>query len=316
MPKAPIHEAAHLPPVTRPFKVWVLFLEHHRNCLRFVVLNADAVVIINAEAIRNAGYDGEQKNQTAATSASVVPLCEPFFATHEATIMDKLWRRSLRSPTLARRLLQPYPVPTCIMFCLASRVLRGRKRRREHSPMPTRIQALTLSIALTLFTAHALPLPAKGTYSVCTGSVCTKYGADYVLEAAQALTVDGDISVRSAGRSTLANRENTRRLRFIAAKRRSLMRARTTQLSLSISPSSLSKRLASNEEAIEAGIASKLKADALLAGGDYAAALAAYTEALAHRPDSLRRRRQRQRRCHSPRLQSSRACHRRGDAPS
>ena len=63
-----------------------------------------------------------------------------------------------------------------------------------------RIQALTLSIALTLFTAtHALPLPAKGTYSVCTGSVCTKYGADYVLEAAQALTVDGDISVRSAG---------------------------------------------------------------------------------------------------------------------
>ena len=62
------------------------------------------------------------------------------------------------------------------------------------------------------------------------------------------------------------------------------MRARTTQLSLSISPSSLSKRLASNVRLIEAGIASKLKADALLAGGDYAAALAAYTEALAAAP--------------------------------
>ena len=79
MPKAPIHEAAHLPPVTRPFKVWVLFLEHHRNCLRFVVLNADAVVIINADAIRNAGHDGEQKTKDNGRNIRELAPLEPFF---------------------------------------------------------------------------------------------------------------------------------------------------------------------------------------------------------------------------------------------
>ena len=150
--------------------------------------------------------------------------------------------------------------------------------------MPMRIQAFTLSIALTLLTAHALPLPAKGTYSVCTGSVCTKYGADYVLEAAQALTVDGDISVRSAGcLNACKSREHKAVAIYCGQKAVVDACADDATLALDLTVKSL-KEAGVECEAIEAGIASKLKADALLAGGDYAAALAAYTEALAAAP--------------------------------
>ena len=108
--------------------------------------------------------------------------------------------------------------------------------------------------------------------------------ARLVLEAAQALTVDGDISVRSAGcLNACKSREHKAVAIYCGQKAVVDACADDATLALDLTVKSL-KEAGVECEAIEAGIASKLKADALLAGGDYAAALAAYIEALAAAP--------------------------------
>ena len=135
--------------------------------------------------------------------------------------------------------------------------------------------------------AYALPTPAKGTFSVCTGSVCTKHGADLVLESAQALACTGGIAVRAAGcLNACKSREHTAVAIYAGKKGVIAACPDDAPLALDLCHAELQEAGASCAS-MHAGLARKAVGDAALAAGEFAAAVAAYTEAIDAAPDGF-----------------------------
>ena len=153
------------------------------------------------------------------------------------------------------------------------------------NPEIMRLLVVCIGTVLALPHVSSLPLPAKGSFSVCTGSVCTRYGADLVLESAQALACGSStFTVRAAGcLNACKSRDHTAVAVYCGKK--AVIGACADDAKLAAATTSA--------ELVDAGVdvnlalMHKLDGDVALADGDAEAAAAAYTEAIEAAPDGF-----------------------------
>jgi hypothetical protein len=142
---------------------------------------------------------------------------------------------------------------------------------------------------LTLVVACCVGAAAPPKLSVCTGSVCTKHGSALMLEAAQGLSLSTE-SVNVVGTSCMSACKG-RSLEGVAAfvsstkSRAILERCDEPGAALVQARTALVRDLgAAPPELLDAALESKLAGDRAAADADFAAAVTAYTAALAALP--------------------------------